>query len=216
MICFYTSKKINVPSNVRHSIKNILFVFFAMCVVGAVVFEIRDKSISRWLRKTDDVTADSRSWKEALTSSRMGLIEQSMMEFRRNPTFGSGFQVAWYTKEQYEAVGGGFVISAPIEKGILPMMIIGETGIVGAVTFAFFCIGFICVCIKKHYFVMLNLFAVFFVINMGEATFLSPGGGGGIEWVICVAGGFLLDTMCITNMVGVDTSVVQKRQTRYL
>ena len=29
---------------------------------------------------------------------------------------------------------------------------------------------------------------------MGEATFFSPGGVGGMQWMFCVAGGFVIDT----------------------
>ena len=41
------------------------------------------------------------------------------------------------------------------------------------------------------------MFTVFLVSNMGEATFFSPGGGGGIGWMICVVGGFTLDTLLL-------------------
>ena len=38
---------------------------------------------------------------------------------------------------------------------------------------------------------------MFLVTNMGEATFFSPGGGGGFLWMLCVVGGFALDTILL-------------------
>ena len=40
----------------------------------------------------------------------------------------------------------------------------------------------------------ITLFTVFLVSNMGEATLFSPGGIGGILWMMGVVGGFTIDT----------------------
>ena len=37
------------------------------------------------------------------------------------------------------------------------------------------------------------MFTVMLATNIGEATFFSPGGVGGIIWVLCIVGGFVLD-----------------------
>ncbi len=145
-----------------------------------------------WARKTSDVSADKRSLTEALTSSRMGLMAMSLREFRRNPLIGSGFQVAEYTREQTR--GKGFVISASVEKGVLPVMVLGETGILGEICFLIFLASFFGICMQRKYFVTTTMMAVFFVTNMGEATLFSPGGIGGILWMMCCVGGFTLDT----------------------
>ena len=49
-------------------------------------------------------------------------------------------------------------------------------------------------CMRRKYIVTLSLFTVFLVTNMGEATIFSPGGGGGIMWMISAVGGFAIDT----------------------
>jgi hypothetical protein len=41
----------------------------------------------------------------------------------------------------------------------------------------------------------MSLFTVMLACNMAEASFFSPGGAGGILWIVCVAGGFVLDTL---------------------
>ena len=52
-------------------------------------------------------------------------------------------------------------------------------------------------CAKRQYYVTITMFSVLLVTNMGEATFFSPGGGGGILWMLCVVGGFTIDTVIL-------------------
>ena len=88
-----------------------------------------------------------------------------------------------------------FVISAPIEKGVLPLMILGETGIVGGFVFIVFLIVFYNTCSKKKYAVTATLFTVFMALNLGESIFFSTSGAGGILWVMSMVGGFTIDMM---------------------
>ncbi len=37
------------------------------------------------------------------------------------------------------------------------------------------------------------LFTVLLATNMGEATFFSPGGSGGVLWTISIIGGYCID-----------------------
>ena len=165
-----------------------------LVIVGAGVSEMRSRSITRWMRKNDDIALDERSMGQALTDSRMGLLEYSMFEFRRNPLLGSGFQVSENHPILYE-MGQITLFSAPIEKGLLPTMVLGETGIIGEIAFIIFLMSFWIGCKRRHLMVTLMLFFVMFASNMGEATFFSPSGTGGILWMLCVVGGFIIDTM---------------------
>jgi hypothetical protein len=145
------------------------------------------------LRKTDDLGGDTRGLQEALTESRQGLIDYSLWEFRRNPVFGQGFQVS--QEHQYMFKKGEMVFSAPIEKGVLPVMVLGETGIVGSIFFAFFIISFIVASMSRKLYITLTMFLLLLVSNMGEATFFSPGGIGGVLYIMSVVGGFALDSI---------------------
>lgn len=87
------------------------------------------------------------------------------------------------------------IFSAPVEKSIVPLMILGETGIVGAVVFIIFLIVFYGTCKRKCYFVTASLFTVYLATNMAEATIFSPSGPGGVLWMICVSGGFVIDML---------------------
>lgn len=190
---FYAARKVELPPRVKTHLKMGVGVGMVLLLLGVVVFQLKSGFMTEWVRKTSDVDADRRTLGEALTSSRLDLIDYSLYEFRRNPLFGSGFQVAEYTLDLVRETKG-VVISAPIEKGVVPVMVLGETGILGAVFFLLFLIVFYASCVRRRYVVTLSLFTVLLVTNMAEATIFSPGGIGGILWMISVVGGFTIDT----------------------
>ena len=103
-------------------------------------------------------------------------------------------------KRLYERHGGGLILSAPIEKGVLPVMVLGETGIVGATVFAMFLLSFWVNGSKMKLYMSIAMLVVFLATNMGEATFFSPGGIGGIQWVVCLIGGYTLDLWLLTRV----------------
>ena len=192
--------RLRLPTKLKAHVKGMLWggVVLGFCV--ACVGEINGDAISRWVRKRGDVAADERSAIEALTSSRMGLVEKSMYDFKLNPLLGKGFQVE--ERHRYEIKGysgSGLILSASIEKGVLPVMVIGETGIVGGIVFAIFLFVFYSSCFRMRLLVTSLIFTVFLATNMGEATFFSPGGPGGLEWMISCVGGLILDLKIKSN-----------------
>lgn len=192
VITLYTLHRIRLSSAIKQRIRSMMMMGFVLLVVVGGVAEVRSRTITRWIRKTDDLSSDSRGLTEAVTASRMGLIEKTMSEFRYNPLLGCGFQVEkWHSG--YAKGIKGLILSAPIEKGLLPMMVLGESGVVGSLIFWAFILHFCSVCVRQRYIVTLTLFWTFFATNIGEATFFSPGGPGGIEWMYTVVGGFVID-----------------------
>ncbi|MDD4103080.1 MAG: O-antigen ligase family protein [Kiritimatiellae bacterium] len=188
----FTLPKSALSGRARARLSGWMFALLILLIVWAVTFEVREQTISRWLRKTEEVQTDQRSLKEALTDSRQGTIELCMSEFRRSPLLGSGFQVLEVHRAQYER-GEISLFSAPLEKGILPLMVLGETGILGATVFGIFLVAFVLGCLKSKYIATLTLFSCLLMTNMGEATFFSPSGGGGVLWMLTAVGGFLID-----------------------
>ena len=196
LVYFYCLKKVNIRQHIRARLRSAMFLAMFFVTVAAGVMEVRNQSISRWLRKTEDLSVDTRGFGEAFTSSRQGLIDASMRDFYRNPLFGSGFQVTeemQYTFKHHD----GLILSASIEKGVLPVMILGETGILGAVAFVVFLISFYATCVRKKYYCCATLHTIFLTTNMAEATYFSPGGSGGYIWVLTVGGGFIIDTVVL-------------------
>ena len=194
MVYFYLPRRLAVDRKMKMWLGHILLVGGIALIAVAGIAEVRSDALTRWIRKTDDVQADQRSLSEAFTDSRQGLIEMCMNDFHRSPMLGMGFQVAEYTKE-YARQHKGLVLSSPIEKGVIPVMILGETGIVGAIAFGMFLITFYCGCINRRLFLTIMMMVVLLSLNMGEATFFSPGGVGGPEWIFCIVGGYVLDLM---------------------
>ena len=195
VVTLYVARKIQLPQSTRRHLGNGMWVGMIGLILVTVILQMTRGTMSEWIRKTNDVSTDKRSLGEALTGSRQGLMEYSLYEFRRRPLIGSGFQVAEYTQEYVR--GKGFVVSASVEKGILPLMVLDETGILGSLAFLLFLVSFFFVCVQRKYFITISLFAVFLMSNMGEATLFSPGGIGGILWMVCVVGGFTLDTLLL-------------------
>ena len=194
MVYFYLPRKVMIDQKMKRWLRHILVVGGLVLIAIAVIAEMQSDAISRWVRKTDDVEVDQRSLSEAFTESRQSLVDLCMDDFHRNPLLGMGFQVSEYTA-QMAAMNDGLILSSPIEKGVIPIMILGETGVVGIVIFTIFLISFYFGCIKRRLFLSIMMMMVLLSLNMGEATFFSPGGIGGPEWLFCIVGGYTLDLM---------------------
>ena len=196
VVYFYASRCIALSVGMYRNMRRGMTLFVGLIVIVAIIAQIRTGAIMEWVRKTNDVASDTRSLSEAVTSSRQRLIDESISDFKRNIWLGSGFQVSELISLQTRK-NKGLVLSAPIEKGLLPLMVLGETGIVGGLCFVGFLLFFFVSCAHRHYYATISLFLVYLATNIGEASFFSPGGQGGIEWVICLVGGFLIDTCSI-------------------
>lgn len=196
MVLLYAARKIQLEAVLRAKVRQLAAYAVVILVIGLIGAELSSNVVSRWLRKTDEVKTDQRNITTALTETRMGLYRQSLDEFRRNPIFGMGFQVN-YESELLYGRKKGIVLSAPVEKGLLPMMVVGEGGIVGVIAFIAFLVSFYSSCAKRKYLVTSSLFTTYLATNFGEATFFSPGGGGGVEWMVCVLGGFVIDMLLV-------------------
>ena len=198
MVLIYSARRLNLSAATRAKVRKMTSTGIILLIGIIVAGEISNKTITRWLYKSNDaIVSQDVEFGEALTSSRQGLIDLSIQEFKMNPMFGMGFQVNHETNAMYG--GKGFALSAPVEKGLLPTVILGEGGIVGSLAFIVFLISFYATCARKHMHITIAMFTTFLATNIGEATFFSPGGIGGILWMICVVGGFALDTMILSS-----------------
>ena len=193
-------------ARLSQSVKSKLFGLVALMVVGlmavAVTAEIKNQTITRWIRKTENVGGDSRSMVEAFTESRQALIEYNLNDFKLNPLFGKGFQVFCDFRQRYES-GQITWYFAPVEKGVTPYVILGETGVVGAVVFVIFLISFYATCLRRRYLALMTMFTNMLVCNLADSTFFSPGGLGGLLWITSCVGGFSIDLISIRMAHGV-------------
>lgn len=198
IVYLFALPKASVDISVRRKVRSAYMGFLMLCAVGAVVAEIKDNSITKWLRKTENIEESEAKGDllETVTQSRGGVIAGNMYDFSKNPLLGMGFQTSEFHRYAYQA-GRISWYSAPIEKGLLPLMVLGETGVVGGIVFALFVLMFYAGCKRKGYICTASLMTVFFVLNMAESSYFSPGGLGGVLWVVLVGGGFVIDMMVL-------------------
>lgn len=191
MISFYCVPRSRMNETAKRRVKGVAFVILFLALAGAVIAQIQGQAIAKWIRKVDDISLDGRSLGEAFTESRLGLFDYNLRDFELNPILGMGFQVMDWHAAAYKA-GRITLFSAPIEKGVLPAMILGETGLAGGAVFLVFLISFYSSCFKRKYRVMLCLFTGLMASNMSEASFFSPGGAA-LQWTTVFVGGMGLD-----------------------
>ena len=192
VLMFYCLPRIQLTEKERNQVKGLIFSFAFIIVVLSVILEVRNGAISRLVRKNNDLEEDQRTLVEAFTGSRQGKIQECLRDFHLNPLWGMGFQVVPEHVESFRT-GRISIFSAAIEKGVLPLMVLGETGIIGSLAFTFFLYMFFSVASRKKYIATITLFCALLTTNMAEATFFSPGGMGGVLWMLTVVGGFIVD-----------------------
>ena len=202
MVTFFCVPK----ARLAESVKRKLFALVLLMVIGligvAITVEIKDHTISKWIRKTENVGGDSRTLSEAFTASRQGLIEYNLNDFKLNPVFGKGFQVFCDFKQKYDR-GEITWFFAPVEKGVTPYVILGETGLIGALVFIVFLMSFYSTCLRRRYLALMTMFTNMLVCNLADSTFFSPSGLGGLLWITSCVGGFSIDLISIRMAHGV-------------
>ncbi len=174
----------------RAWLASVLFSIAAAGTIGvAVVPSIRDRAVGFIMKHSQE--EDKELDMEEAFSSRQGLIDRSMYYFRQSPLIGNGFQVMWQMQHR-KTYTLKSILSAPIEKGFIPSMLLEEGGIIGTGLFLVFVMSFISACRKYRYYCFLACFLTFLLTNFGEATFFSMSGMGGFGWSISFAA-FMLD-----------------------
>lgn len=194
LIVFYALPRSGISKNLKIRMKGILSAGFFFMSAVAVFSEVRSHSITEWLLKWNAGDANGSITVGSIVESRMGLVGRNMYDFYKNPMLGMGFQVVEDHKHLYNQ-GKISLLSAPVEKGVLPAMILGEGGLLGAAVFLVFIVSFYGFFIRRRYVSTVTLFTTFIATNMGEASFFSPGGHGGLYWLISIAGGIAIDYM---------------------
>lgn len=192
LITFYALPSAALPKKLKSRLTSILLTGCVLMGIVAIIAEIRTHSMTEWILKWNAGGSSGAVTMESIVESRMGLVGSNMYDFGRNPLLGMGFQVVEDHRYLY-ALGRISLISAPIEKGVLPTMVLGEGGVLGGIVFSLFIITFYGFFARKKYVATVTLFTTFLATNMGEASFFSPGGHGGLYWLISIAGGMTVD-----------------------
>ena len=181
------SRSRRVPATRKAFMHGFLAVVFVLATVGLLVSSGFRNNVTDFLAKNRSNAADNRgneSVVESLQASRLGMITQQMESFHKHPLIGTGFQVSEdLVLRRVEKLED--LLSAPVEKGVLPTMILEESGLLGALIMLGFFLSVLTTFMKRNCYGFLATFAAFFLTNMGEATFFSISGNGGIMWTVC-------------------------------
>jgi hypothetical protein len=117
---------------------------------------------------------------DAYMESRGFLVARMVANILENPWFGIGFGVDSAHPDQFEVIRDpvfGLPLSAPVEKGVLPLVVIEELGVLlGIIIFVW--LFLIAEKSRKLGFHSLVLVFTIYLVNMGEAMMFSPGGMG--------------------------------------
>jgi hypothetical protein len=155
----------------------------ALAILVACSGSIREGA-TNFIRKhggDNDITLDS------VVSSRMGLVDTAMANFKKSPIFGNGFQVSEAMANKNHSRGTS-LLSAPIEKGVWVTAVLEEGGAIGFVLFASFILTALVRTIKLRAYATASVFLVLTVSNFGEFTFFSTSYSGGILWSLVFTG----------------------------
>ena len=161
-----------------------MLIFTVLIIVLAFVPSVQNR-IVRFLMKTSNNDTGPVTV-EAVSSTRMGAIDESLRNFKKSPLIGNGFQVA---KGMQNFKSKGFaILSAPIEKGVWVTAVLEEGGCVGFIVFTSFLIVCITKSIKRRAYIGASCLFVFTLSNLGEFSFFSMSYLGGFSWAMVFAG----------------------------
>lgn len=124
---------------------------------------------------------------DRMISSRQGLIDHAMDNFKESPYIGNGFQVTKQLAQQ-ERTSWKQYITAPVEKGVWVTAVLEEGGVFGMILFVIFLLTAFGKLLARHAVVGSSVFFVMVVANLGEFTIFSMSGMGGIFWAMTFMG----------------------------
>ena len=123
---------------------------------------------------------------EQIVSTRQGLMDLAIYNFKKSPLLGNGFQVSYEMKSMKKE--GLAILSAPIEKGVWVTAVLEEGGVIGWTIFVIFLIMCITLSIKRRAYIGASCLFVCTLTNLGEFTFFSMSYTGGFTWAMVFVG----------------------------
>ncbi len=171
----------------RARVKSIMLLVVGAAMIAVIALPSLRNSATRFALKTTEEVEVSDFSVDQMMSSRQGLIDFAMWNFRRSPLIGNGFQVS-YDMQYKKFRSWKDVLSAPIEKGVWTAAVLEEGGVIGMVFFLLFVIGASVKLYLSRSYMALSLLGTLIVLNFGEFTMFSMSGAGGFLWVLVFIG----------------------------
>jgi len=145
------------------------------------------QSVTKYMLKSGGYEGQATVSMDELVTTRQGLMDSAMDNFREKPLLGNGFQVS---EDLIGAGSGGWrsVLTAPVEKGVWMTAILEEGGVTGFAIFVVFVVVAIVLLRKRGAYISAALLLTIVVLNLGEFTMFSMSGIGGCYWALCFVG----------------------------
>ncbi|MGN0885696.1 MAG: O-antigen ligase family protein, partial [Candidatus Spyradenecus sp.] len=157
---------------------------------GCLLFitpQMREKVVSFMYKSGGNTVAEEFQTVENLVSTRQGLMDNAITNFKESPWIGNGFQVSEDFAHR-EIVSWKQVLSAPIEKGVWVTAVLEEGGVFGMLLFVIFILTAIFGLLSRQAITGAAALFIFIISNLGEFTFFSMSYTGGLMWAMVFTG----------------------------
>jgi len=191
VVTYFFMKTRSVQSTWKSKVLTSMLLLVAVGAGVAISSSSSQIGIKKFILKYADETASDKDFTlTEITSSRQGLVESAVENFRKSPMIGNGFQVS-------EGMAANrisefkLILTAPIEKGVWTTAILEEGGVIGMAIFILFLVTTVVAFIKRRCYTALATLIVLVVSNFGEFTMFSMSYTGGMMWALVFAGSIM-------------------------
>jgi len=179
LYCFLKSRTVKTAWKGR-------IVRWGLCLValgGALILisSTRRESVMRFIVKNQDKDSAVVVTKENVLNSRQGKLDEGMANWRESPLFGNGFQVS-RDMEGFKVQSIKSILTAPVEKSVWVTAVLEEGGVIGMGLFCLFLLNVFPKLIQRKAYIGATLLFSLICGNLGEFTFFSLSGAGGLQW----------------------------------
>ncbi|MEG1933220.1 MAG: O-antigen ligase family protein [Kiritimatiellia bacterium] len=184
--CFIQARSVGSVWKTR-----VLGIFLLLGIMGTLITfatpQLRQKATEFVFKTHGGEIAKEEQKFDRLVSSRQGLVDDMMVNFRKSPIIGNGFQVS-AQMQGIRIFSWKQLLSAPIEKGVFIPAVLEEGGVVGMILFCIFLVVSFYSFLTRHAYIGACALFVFLVANLGEFSLFSMSSIGGLMWAIVFIG----------------------------
>ena len=154
-----------------------------LLIVLFTIPSVREGAVKFALKYSTDVDSSTHLEMREIVSTRQGLIDYALYNWKKKPLLGNGFQVTeimqYEKREKFKDYS-----SAPIEKGVWAVAVLEEGGVIGMILFCLFWIFAVFSLWSGGYCATSSLLLSFVIMNMAEFTMFSMSSTGGFIWAL--------------------------------
>lgn len=177
------------------------FAIIGFAVLSMASSGMRSKALQFVMKWSDSNTVTSADVTfEGVISSRQGLIDESLYNFKQKPMTGNGFQVS-ADMQAMNSMSFKDYLTAPVEKGVWIYAVLEEGGAIGMILFAGWLVIALGLLVRRHAYTTASVLFAFALANMGEFCFFAMSYTGGLFWALVFTASCLdVQRMKGTNM----------------